>query len=276
MSEELVYWPRSRRGDADRVVVATVSYNTRDLIALFVWSVHRLLGNRIHGLIVVDNGSTDGSRELLESWSQAGLCKLIANDTNRYHGPALNQAMSCLAARASRADEPAGWAWLLDSDCIVRRPDALDDAVHASATHDAALLGERKWDPWHRCERLALHSLFIDPARVWQPAVHPFVDDGDPSYELERSCVTAGLGALAFPFVSQGYVIHRGRDTLASVYTRGDDSNRLYQWASTHQEPHFELIAQAADTYAALVEQFKDEVPKLHAEHLVRACQLEA
>jgi glycosyltransferase involved in cell wall biosynthesis len=37
--------------------------------------------------VVVDNGSTDGSRELLNALHAAGLIHLIRNRNKRYHGP---------------------------------------------------------------------------------------------------------------------------------------------------------------------------------------------
>lgn len=79
--------------DARGVAVVTVNYNTRGLVALLLWSIYRTLGGQVRSVIVVDNGSSDGSRSLLEGCRDAGLCELIANDANRYHGPALNQAM---------------------------------------------------------------------------------------------------------------------------------------------------------------------------------------
>jgi GT2 family glycosyltransferase len=151
-----------------------VSYNTRGLIALLLWSIHRLLRGKVAVVVVVDNGSVDGSRALLEVSAEAGLCSLIANDSNRYHGPALNQALSYLAACAERdASEPIGWVWLLDSDCVVVRPDTLVDAIAAATRTTAGLMGERRWDPWQGCDRLAAHSLFLDPAQAWRPGSPP-------------------------------------------------------------------------------------------------------
>lgn len=274
MSDNIVRWPRSRRGADAAVAIVTVNFNTGEHVALLLWSIHRALRDQSCSIIVVDNGSVDSSPALLEGCAEAGLCTLIANDTNRYHGPALNQALSHLATAADQTEEaPVGWVWALDSDCLVVRPDALSDATEAAAREDSALLGERRWDPWHRCDRLAPYSLLLDVARVWQPTIEPFEDGGDPTYELERSCIEAGFSVVAFPFASEGHVIHRGRSTLASVHVRGDTTNRLYDWATTHHEPHFEGVAGATETYAGLLEQFAAEVPILDADHLVRACQ---
>ncbi len=273
VSDALVRWSRSHRGDATGIAIVAVNYNTRDHIALLLWSIHQTIRDQVRSVVVVDNGSTDGSRVFLEGCAKAGVCDLIANDTNRYHGPALNQAVSHLAL-LERQDpiEPIGWIWLLDSDCVVVRPETLTHAVTAATKHDAALTGERRWDPWHRCNRLAPHSLLLDPAQAWQPTLAAFDDGGDPTYELERSCIAARLSVVAFPFVSEGYVVHRGRSTLAGVHARGEDDNQHYDWATTHHEPHFELVPGAARAYAKLVGQFTAAVPILETDGFVDAC----
>lgn len=273
MSEPLVRWPRADRGDGTGVAVVTVSYNTRALIAVLLWSLRRLPRDQLRAVVVVDNGSSDGSRDLLEGAAEAGLCSLIANSTNRYHGPALNQALSHLAALEERqVTEPVGWVLALDSDCVVARPDVLTDGLAAAIHTRAALMGERRWDPWNRCDRLAAHTLLLDPAQVWRRELAPFEDGGDPSDALERSCVDAQLAVVDFPFVSDGYVIHRGRSSLAGVRARHETSNQLYEWATTHHEPHYELHPGAEAAYARLIGQFAAAVPHVDAEHLVRAC----
>jgi glycosyltransferase involved in cell wall biosynthesis len=46
-------------------VVATVNYNTKRLVAMLPWSVYRFLVAELRSVVVVDNGSSDGSAELL-------------------------------------------------------------------------------------------------------------------------------------------------------------------------------------------------------------------
>ena len=102
MSDGVVRWP-DRPVTPGRVAVITVSYNTRELTALLLWSLRRILAWGSLEIVVVDNGSTDGSAELLAKVDAAGGCRLIANADNAMHGPALTQAMSFLASRAHRA-----------------------------------------------------------------------------------------------------------------------------------------------------------------------------
>ena len=145
--------------------------------------------------MVVDNGSRDGSAELLAEADDAGLCELMANDTNVFHGPALNQALSWLAGRRPLAQ----WVWVLDSDCVVARPDTLSKAL---AVADAALVGEPGWDPWHQCETLGLYSLLLRPARVWRPPLTPFSTGGNPIHDTLLSARAAG-------HVTRPFGVHR-------------------------------------------------------------------
>ena len=82
---------------AGRPGIVVVSYNTRRLTAQLIYSLYRTLRPPEFHLVVVDNGSTDGSAEMLSAVAEAGLCDLIRNPENRYHGPGLNQGMSRLA-----------------------------------------------------------------------------------------------------------------------------------------------------------------------------------
>ena len=62
--------------------IVSVSYNTRELTALLIWSLHRVLDGDGPRPLIVDNGSVDGSLEMLRRASDSGLCELVENDTN--------------------------------------------------------------------------------------------------------------------------------------------------------------------------------------------------
>jgi Glycosyl transferase family 2 len=101
MADSVVRWP-DRPVTPGRAAVVTVSYNTRELTALLLWSLRRILKWESLEVVIVDNGSTDGSAELLAKIDAAGGCRLIPDAGNAMHGPALTQAMSFLASRGSR------------------------------------------------------------------------------------------------------------------------------------------------------------------------------
>lgn len=229
-----------------------MSFNTRKLTALLLWSLHRILEPTDLSIVMIDNASTDGTVDLLRQAEDAGLCHLVLNPVNLGHGPALDLVLDQAIPAMSE------WVWVLDSDCLVARPDALSAPL---ALHpDAAVIGEEHWDPWRGRARLELYSLLVSRAALDHAEVAGFTDGGDPAWEMLASAERAGLHVESFPFSAGGYVVHLGRASLAAVVEGDDRSNPLYEWALDHHEPHFGGVDGAPDRYAAIVEQFEREV----------------
>ena len=133
------WWPNTDSSfDPSGVVVVTVNYNTKRLVSILLWSLYRFLGSELRSVVVVDNGSSDGSSDILRACARAGLCELIPNGTNRCHGPAISQALSHCASRSTGADGDRPWFWLLDSDCVMARPDAATEAMSVARGAGAA------------------------------------------------------------------------------------------------------------------------------------------
>ena len=105
------------------------------------------------------------------------------------HGPALTQAMSFLA---SRRTELPRWVWALDSDVVISRPDALEQALRCAEETNAAVVGESWWDDEHGMDRFLAYSLLLDPACVWRDGIEPFADGGDPAFRLLQSVKAQG------------------------------------------------------------------------------------
>jgi glycosyltransferase involved in cell wall biosynthesis len=259
MLDGVVRWP-DRPAAPGRVAAVTVSYNTCELTALLLWSLRRILEWESLEIVVVDNGSKDGSAELLAKIDAAGGCQLIANAGNIMHGPALNQAMSSLASTSS---ELPRWVWLLDSDVVISRPDVLHKAVARAEAAGAAIVGEPWWDSWHETNRFLAYSLLIDPARVWREGIEPFADGGDPAFGMLQSAEAQGETLCEFPFVKDRYVIHRGRGSLSAVWESGDTAHPSYDWARDHHMPHFGLVDGAAAKHDELMQAFRAEVGPL-------------
>jgi glycosyltransferase involved in cell wall biosynthesis len=256
------------------VTVVTVSYNTRELTAFLLWSLRTIVDWPDLEILVVDNGSRDGSAQLLAEAERGGVCTLIANPDNRNHGPGLNQAISRLA-ECPPESSPA-WIWVLDSDVVVTRPDALRAALAAAtaapASRTAALIGEPQQDRWHQDGRFGLYSLLLNPAVIWQPGIGPFVDGGDPSFDLLTSAARLDVPMAAFPFAADGYLIHRGRGSLASVHASGDREHPLYTWSTDHHVAHFGEVDGAEARYRALLQEFRAATGPLTGASLVAAC----
>ena len=68
VSEGTVWWPSTNPSlDPSGVVVVTVNYNTKRLVSMLLWSLYRFLGSELRSVVAVDNGSSDGSTEILQA-----------------------------------------------------------------------------------------------------------------------------------------------------------------------------------------------------------------
>lgn len=121
------------RTEAMDVSAVVVSWNTADLLAACLTSLreHAAPGRSME-VIVVDNGSTDGSSELVaEQWPHV---RLIANPDNRGYQAANNQGM-----RIARGDV----LLLINADAMLQ-PGCLDALLARLATDDrSAIVGPR-------------------------------------------------------------------------------------------------------------------------------------
>lgn len=278
-------WPAPRERDGDepaRVGIVVANSNTRRLVAHLIFSLYRLLGeSEFAQLAVVDNASTDGSRELLEALHEARLLQLIGNRTEQYHGPALTKGISWLASRQSTVDhsEQIDYIWVLDSDVVVLRRDTLRSAVSLFGRRSTAAVGQKFGDPAYdrilRHNREMLHpcSLLLDPWLVWRPPIPPFVEDGAPATELQVAADLRRLVLAPFPFVEGRYLLHLGRGTLREVAEAGETSNRYYDWAVDHRDYHFAGETSGPTLYRTFCTFFDAQVGELSPANLVTACR---
>jgi len=272
-------WPTST-GATDPIrtpgttAIVTVNYNTKPLVTQLIWTIFDALGDGFAKLLVIDNHSADGSQDLLHALADDGLIDYRANDRNTYHGPALNQAFDELsrAQQAGQAgDGPAINAiWVLDSDCVVLRPDALAEATSVMTQTGAAIVGQPVWDEWNP-GTFGLHSLLIDPAQVWRDPIVPFEEDGEPSRRLQESCITAGLTMTPFGFTADKHIVHLGRGTLAQIAENELQDNRFFAWAADHAAPHYAEAPGGEEAYAGVHARFLEAVPTLDPRTVIAA-----
>jgi Glycosyl transferase family 2 len=277
-------WPLTSEhvdGGQPRLGIVVVNFNTSRLISQLLFSLYRILGRSEFAIVVVvDNGSTDGSRQILESLADAQLIHLVANADQQYHGPALTQGISWLADRQEAAD-PADrlrYVWTLDSDVVVLRRDTARAALGAFEGTGAAAVGQSQDNPvTKRAMRnnpsmLSPFSLILDPVQIWQPSIPPFIEDGAPATGMQLAADADGLRLVPFPFVERGYLIHLGRGTLRAIAESGDTANRFYTWAAGHNEPYYMGQEGAVSTYQRFCQVFDEAVGELTPERVTAAC----
>lgn len=148
----------------DGVTVIIVNWNTKDVTADVVRAV-RDLSPPDTRILLVDNGSTDGGRELFGSWP--GIDKLLLR-SNAGHGVALDLAVSRTRTKV---------AVTLDSDAIPLTANWLDAAVKPVREGRAVLAGLRsRRDFVHPVYSAVDTATFVRRRLSFQTFVPPGVD----------------------------------------------------------------------------------------------------
>jgi N-acetylglucosaminyl-diphospho-decaprenol L-rhamnosyltransferase len=125
-----------------RISVVIVNYNTRDLLE---HCLNRLLAsqvNRAISIFVVDNGSRDGSADLVrDCYPQV---ELIASSRNLGYAAANNLALERILQRWREAGKPAGdTALLLNTDCFVETDSLQITARFLDENESAGIVGPK-------------------------------------------------------------------------------------------------------------------------------------
>jgi GT2 family glycosyltransferase len=110
------------------ISIIIVNWNTRDLLQSCLESIYKTIHDISYEIIVVDNGSRDGSVAMLqEKYPQV---RLIQNEENRGFGAANNQAMRIMTGR---------YALLLNSDAVLTENTVRELFTFMEAQSDAAM-----------------------------------------------------------------------------------------------------------------------------------------
>lgn len=266
-------WPAGLPA-GDGVAAVVVNYNTKQLIAALLLSVYRVLPpGSVETIVVVDNGSTDGSAPFLRALRDRGLIRLVENTGSTYHGPGLNAGINELARLRKAGEIGAGLVWVLDSDVLVLRGDVLADAVPVFAATGAAMVGQARHGDTGERPYTLISCQLLDPAKVWQRGIRPFWDHGDPGVAMQESLDRKGLVRADFSFYRSGYVLHRGRATIKSVFEQGITENRWFAAGAQRGEPHFHGHPDGEAIYDAFLARMEREAPGLDPDAFVAAAR---
>ncbi len=240
-----------------RVALLSVSFNTRELTKLMLLSLaDQPWAQQLGRVVIVDNGSQDGSPDLLDQLARSTRIECVHNTGPSSHGFGLRRAVSWIEqTEAGWPSERRSNVYLVaDTDIIFLRADTLSACSQALSASDVGALGELQFDlgePYaHPCCLFVRRDALADP-RVW-----PFVDHGAPALWLERSLRCAGRIVLDFPLRSQDHIVHRGRASIAAVNALGLSS----PYANVRHDAHFHGNPRGAELWAALEERHRDHV----------------
>lgn len=224
------------KGKVPRVAVITVNYNTRQLLARLLFSLTRIPNDhvRVGPIVVVDNKSTDGSRELLKTLADRGVVRAILNETQMYHGPGLNQAMQLLLQARAAGDavcQDIDYVFVVDSDVIITKGELFAHLIRELKTTGTCLAGEVLDNEPIDGGYAHVSSMLFDPQKIWRKGHTAFEEHGTPALNLQRSVVQRGHYRLHFPVRSEFYLVHLWSGTLQSICSGGDKGNRYFAYA---------------------------------------------
>jgi glycosyltransferase involved in cell wall biosynthesis len=163
---------------------------------------------------VIDNGSDDDSRRILEELRMQvpEATTLMFNDSNRHHGPAMDQALRIV-------NTP--FVLFLDSDCEVLQG-GLVEAMLERASDDPRsyivgkkiYMNDRGFDvPEQPGAHPYIRPICMLVRRDMYLPLPPFERHGAPCLANMRAARESGLGLVHFPV--EDYVRHEGRGTAS-------------------------------------------------------------
>jgi hypothetical protein len=203
VASDVVWWPAGPGASRRSVAALTVSYNTRELTAFLLWSLRTIVSWPELEIVVVDNGSRDGSAQLLAEAERdrVSRCSPITAAAITAPGSKRN-LLPGLPAGPRRVDLDPGL------DVVAARPGRAVPRPPPWPGHSAALVGEPQRPV---ASRQALRDVLVlmDPTVAWHPQAGPFADGGDPSLGLLVSA--ARLGIPMAPFRSPPQARHPPR-----------------------------------------------------------------
>ncbi len=264
--------------EACRVGIVIASYNTAEILAGCLFSIFRILGDpRVQRVVVVDNGSSDKSPEMLLAMQDAGLIEVIFNRGQRQHGPALNQGINHLCRKQLNHPEQSrcNLIWILDSDAWILRADTLTASIDHLFKVDAAMAGE--FLPSHMHPEIPgyIHpcSMLMNPAHIWRHPYPPFDRSGSPGLRMQKALVARGAKRLNFPFMANQYVLHLGRSTLNMLRQNNEQNHNLYEWSLSSFIPHYHGNKKGEAWHRSFLAQFQAELGGGGLRNLASICQ---
>ena len=217
------------------ISIIVVNYNTLYMIAHLLYSIYEKIeyeqGNI--RIIVVDNGSFDGSWDFLKLLERNALKNLVRLRRHRGHGPALRIGIRAIEKfeKDVSLENKTGTMLTMDSDVIVLKRDLITDSITCLySKENAAMLGQLQFDNLADRGGYAHPSCLMIKKEIYDlPHVKSFVLSGAPATKLHISLRRKGYRILNFPYRERGYILHLGRGTINMVRAYGLVENPSYE-----------------------------------------------
>lgn len=219
-----------------RVSLITVNYNTLELAKLMLLTFSELISGttKVQHVVVVDNGSKDGSLNFFQKFTDSSIVKCVRNKGLSNHASGLRFGINHIANIELKTDvnKRTNLYLIVDSDIIFLK-NPLPTMINQINEQEAGLIGEIQYDvgePYaHPSCFLLRRDCYEDP-RIW-----PFVNHGAPALWLQQSMKKAGMDIIDFPVRSDDYILHRGRGAAAGIRTYSP----RHSYATIDGEAHF-------------------------------------
>jgi hypothetical protein len=232
----------------------TVNFSTTRFLKLMLCTLgeQSALGMVQH-LIIVDNHSRDGGTTFLRSLaSRVPRIHLLERRYFLNHAAGMRAGLRSLQGleRDDRPDERARIVIFCDTDVVFRNPATLLDLSATMIHHDAALGGEVRTAPGSGHPDIQASFFAVRRDVFTRRDVRPLEHHGSPAFSMQASMVKAGLPIVDFPSNHGGYVLHRGRASVAAATTYGIGA---YDGVA-YRNPHFMGVPDGARIWAGIEE----------------------
>jgi dolichol-phosphate mannosyltransferase len=117
-----------------RLLIAIPVFNEHQYVCRVLDKIRRYAGD----ILCVDDGSTDGTGELLAKLAEKGEIKLIRHETNRGYGQSLIDAFNFAAAH--------GYDWVITMDCDEQHePERIPDFLREIQTDQSDIISGSRY-----------------------------------------------------------------------------------------------------------------------------------
>ncbi len=236
-----------------RYALITVNASTTQYLKLMLCTLAEQsnLGT-VQRIVIVDNKSRDGGLGFLRSLAdRAPDVHLVENRAFLNHARGMRAGIRALdrAERDLPTSERANVLLFVDPDVVFRSPTALRDVAATILAFDAVLTGEVRphGDGVHPNIQASFLALRRDV--LARRDILPWINSGQPTFDLQWSVVRAGLPVANFPSNAGGHVLHRGRSAVAAAA----EFTPLRSYAAVPSaEPHYMGVADGARIWAEI------------------------